>query len=203
MYGVSGCGGSAARYHSLVIRRLYVHNFRCLENFDLTLREPSVLLIGKNGSGKTTVGLALEILQRIARGTNRVGDLVRPDDLTGGRMEVPMRFEIEVEIQRRTYMYSIAFESMVEIGALRVAEEWLKVDGTPVFSRDAAQVNPATTGQVRDARFHSQVVALPIIQEQGIRCAGPWREELRTSRHFEAHWRSTGSGSRPTKQWCS
>jgi hypothetical protein len=28
-----------------VIRRFYVHNFRCLEHFDLTLREPSVLLI--------------------------------------------------------------------------------------------------------------------------------------------------------------
>ena len=29
------CDG--ARYHSFVIRRLYVHNFRCLENFELKL----------------------------------------------------------------------------------------------------------------------------------------------------------------------
>ena len=50
-----------------MIRRLYVHNFRCLENFELPVSgQPSVLLIGKNGSGKTTVGLALEILQKIA-----------------------------------------------------------------------------------------------------------------------------------------
>ena len=62
-----------------VIRRLYVHNFRCLENFELPVSGlSSVLLIGKNGAGKTTVGFALEILQRIARGTNRVGDLVKP-----------------------------------------------------------------------------------------------------------------------------
>jgi recombinational DNA repair ATPase RecF len=50
-----------ARYDALVIRRFYVHNFRCLENFELPISgQPSVLLIGKNGSGKTAVRLALE-----------------------------------------------------------------------------------------------------------------------------------------------
>ncbi|MBZ5594234.1 MAG: AAA family ATPase [Acidobacteriia bacterium] len=50
-----------------MIRRLYVHNFRCLTNFTLPVSsQSSVLLIGNNGSGKTTVGLALEILQKIA-----------------------------------------------------------------------------------------------------------------------------------------
>jgi len=38
----------------LVIRRLYVHNFRCLENFELPISgRSSALLIGTNGSGKT------------------------------------------------------------------------------------------------------------------------------------------------------
>ena len=84
---------------ALVIRRFYVNNFRCLENFELPISGlPSVLLIGKNGGGKTTVGFALEILHRIARGTNRVGELVKPKDLTRGRTDVPMRFEIEVEL---------------------------------------------------------------------------------------------------------
>jgi recombinational DNA repair ATPase RecF len=81
-------------YHSLVIRRLYVNNFRCLENFDLPISgKSSALLIGKNGSGKTSVGLALEILQRIGRGTNRVGDLVKLKDFTRGGVDAPMRFE--------------------------------------------------------------------------------------------------------------
>jgi ABC-type polar amino acid transport system ATPase subunit len=85
-----------------VIRRLYVHNFRCLDNFELPVAGlSSMLLIGNNGSGKTTVRLALEILQRIGRGTNRVGELVRPKDFTGGRTDVPMRFEIEVEVNPR------------------------------------------------------------------------------------------------------
>ena len=94
-----------------MIRRLYVHNFRCLENFELPVSgQSSVLLIGKNGSGKTTVGLALEILQKIARGTNRVGSLVRPEDLARGRTDVPARFEIEVDLKGTIYEYAIAFE---------------------------------------------------------------------------------------------
>ncbi len=44
-----------------MIERLYVHNFRCLENFTLDLAgRPSALVIGKNGAGKSTVLQCLE-----------------------------------------------------------------------------------------------------------------------------------------------
>lgn len=90
-----------------MIRRFYIHNFRCLENFELPLfGKQSVLLIGRNGAGKTTIGFALEILQRIARGTNRVGDLVKPRDFTRGRADSPMRFELEVELDETTFSYA-------------------------------------------------------------------------------------------------
>jgi len=152
-----------------VIRRLYVHNFRCLENFELPVAgQSSILLIGKNGSGKTTVGVALEILQKIARGTNRVGDLVKPKDLSHGRVDVPMRFEIEVELNGKVYEYAIAFELPEAFKELRVLEEKLAVDGKSVFSRAMAQVNLARTGLEQEAKFRIDwhLVALPIVQEQ-------------------------------------
>jgi predicted ATPase len=160
-----------------VIRRLYVHNFRCLENFELRLsRQSSVLLIGKNGSGKSTVGLALEILQKIARGTNFVGDLVRPKDLARGRAEAPMRFEIEVELEARVYRYAFALELPKGSRELRVLEERLEAGGRAIFTREAAQVHLDTTGGttladtqvnvVGDFPIDQQLVALPIIQEQ-------------------------------------
>jgi energy-coupling factor transporter ATP-binding protein EcfA2 len=157
-----------ARYDALVIRRFYVHNFRCLENFELPISgQPSVLLIGKNGSGKTAVRLALEILQRIARGTNRVGELVKPKDFARGRTDVPMRFEIEVELDAKRYAYAIAFELPRGFKELRVLDERLAVDGAPIYTREVAQVRLARTNQEQEAKFliDWHLVALPIVQE--------------------------------------
>jgi predicted ATPase len=158
-----------AEYHLAVIRRLYIHNFRCLENFELPLAgHSSVLLIGKNGAGKTTVGLALEILQRIAGGTNRVKDILKPKDFTRGREDVPMRFEIEVKLDARIYEYVIAFELPEQFKELRVLEEKLVVDGQPIYTRDLAQVHLVKTGQNKEANFliDWHLVALPIVQER-------------------------------------
>jgi len=152
-----------------MLKRLYVHNFRCLENFELALGElPSVLLLGKNGSGKSTIALALEVLERIARGTNRVGDLVKPKDLTGGRTQVPVRFEVEVVLKGRSYAYSVAFEFPAGFRELRVSEEKLMVDGSPIYTRELAQVRLARTVLATEAAFRIDwhLVALPIVQEQ-------------------------------------
>jgi len=159
-----------------VIRRLYVHNFRCLENFELPVSGlSSVLLIGNNGSGKTTVRLALEIFQRIARGTNRVGDLVTPRDFTRGRTDVPMRFEIEVELNASVYEYAIAFEFAEDFKELGVLEEKLAVDGKPIFARTQAHVHFSQRQEAKTAsdfmkeaqfRIDWHLLALPIIQEQ-------------------------------------
>lgn len=152
-----------------MLRRLYVHNFRCLENFKLPIGgHSSVLLIGKNGAGKTAVGLALEILQRIARGTNRVDDLVKPKDFTSGRTGVPMRFEIAVELENDIYEYVIAFEFPSGFKELRVLEEKLTVGGHHIYARKLAQVHLAKTNQEKEAKFHIDwhLVALPIVQEQ-------------------------------------
>lgn len=151
-----------------MIRRLYVHNFRCLENFELPISGPSsVLLIGKNGSGKTTIGRALEILQRIARGTNRVRNLVEPKDMALGRTEVPVRFEIEVELDSKVYEYVIAFELPTGFKEMRVFQERLVAGGKPIYTRELAEVllSKAHGGE---AKFFIDwhLVALPIIQEQ-------------------------------------
>lgn len=154
-----------------MIRRLYVHNFRCLENFELPLAEKNaVLLIGKNGSGKTTVALALELLQSIARGTNRIGSLIKPKDVAGNRYDVPVRFELEAQIRGAIYSYIIALELPETFKELRVLEESFSCDGVTIYSREHAQVTLSrnSRGQTEQAAFRIDwhLAALPIVQEQ-------------------------------------
>jgi ABC-type Mn2+/Zn2+ transport system ATPase subunit len=139
-----------------------------LENFVLPISgRSSTLLIGKNGAGKTTVSYALEVLQKIARGTNQVADLVKPKDFTRGHTSVPMRFEIEVDLQGTIYGYEIAFEFPKGFKELRVFDEKLSVDGNPVYTREADRVHLARRGQEKEANFfiNWHLVALPIVQE--------------------------------------
>ncbi len=155
-----------------VIRRFYVHNFRCLENFDLPIADkPSCLLIGKNGAGKTTVARALEVLQKIARGTNRIKDVVGPNDITAGRTDIPMRFEIEAQLHGKIYSYTLAMELPDGFREMRIFEEILKVDGVTVYERELAQVvlykyRDRVGKELNDAHFSIDwhMVALPLVQ---------------------------------------
>lgn len=99
-----------------MLQRLYVHNFRCLENFELTLKEiDSAILIGKNGSGKSTILTVLEIFQKISQGVNRMRQLeamklLSYQDFSRGQIDHPIRFELEVILQNTLYKYILALE---------------------------------------------------------------------------------------------
>ncbi len=152
-----------------MFKRIYIHNFRCLENFDLPIGgKPSALLIGKNGAGKSTVSFALALLQGIARGTNRVGQLVKPTDFFLGRSDAAMRFEVDVELDGRLYQYRLALEFPPGFRELRVQSEELVVTGQPVYSRELSKVSVIKTSQKTPAEFNIDwhLIALPIIQEQ-------------------------------------
>lgn len=101
-------------------------------------------------------------------GTNRVGDLVKPPDLSRGRTDVPVRFEVEVELGASIYGYSVAFEYPIGFKELRVLEEKLAVDRRPVYTRDLAQMHLARVGRETEARFRIDwhLVALPTVQER-------------------------------------
>jgi energy-coupling factor transporter ATP-binding protein EcfA2 len=150
-----------------MIQRLYVHNFRCLENFEFNLANKlSVLLIGKNGSGKS-IGSALEIFQKIGRGTNRMKELVTPADFSMGRSQVPLRLEIQAAIAGKIFDYKLALELPEQWKELRVVEENLSVDGSPVLSRELSNVQIVKKGNKSvsfSLDWHN--IQLPLIQEQ-------------------------------------
>lgn len=153
-----------------MIERLYINNFRCLENFEFKpAGVPSVLLIGKNGSGKSTIVKALSVLQRIGRGVTRTGELVKPADSTQGRKDVPMRFSIEARVSGNLYAYTLALELPDRFKEFRVLEESLHMDGQPVYTREQALVNMPSRGSKPGAQFSIDwhVIALNVIQDPG------------------------------------
>ncbi len=147
-----------------MLRHLYVHNYRCLENFELRLEERSALLIGRNGAGKSTITHALAVFQSIARGTNRVGHLVQPSDFARGRSDTPMRFELELELEAQRFRYVLALELPKGFRELRVLSESLTCNDQPRFTRERSAVTlGAQKGQARfGVDWH--LVALPIVQ---------------------------------------
>ena len=150
-----------------MIQRLYVHNYRCLENFELVTRDlPAVLLFGENGTGKSSVRFALTKLQQIGRGINRVGKLFAPEDFSRGRADVPIRIEMDAAISGRAYKYSLALEFPPKFKELRVYEEKLTVGAQPIYSRSQAQVTVHANSEGGEAKFliDWHLVALPVIQ---------------------------------------
>lgn len=152
-----------------MIQRLYVRNYRCLEKFELPLKGiTSALLIGKNGSGKSTISCALEVLQGIGRGVTRVGQLVDLSDFTRENTDIPIRFEIETVLKEKLYKYILVLELPDNFHELRVSEEQLLVDGIQVYSRKQANVTLYRSSQNNESAFFIDwhLIALPIIQKQ-------------------------------------
>ncbi|MCU0795911.1 MAG: AAA family ATPase [Akkermansiaceae bacterium] len=138
-----------------MIKRFYVHNFRSLQNFELPVNgDPSALLIGRNGAGKSSVGMAFEILQNIGRGKNRVEKLIKPEEITDGARDSAVRFELEVCIKDMHFAYTLAFELPVGFRELRVLEEKLVVDGNPEFTRKLADVQFSRGGGIGGFDWH-------------------------------------------------
>ena len=154
-----------------MLQRLYIHNFKTFQNFELKPEgRHSSLLLGKNGAGKSSVAHALRLLQSVGRGVNRVGQLVTPRQFFGGHTAAPMRLEVDVVLQGQNFRYNLALELPEKFKELRVLEERLECEGHTVYERAQAQVSlrKLPDAAAGDARFlvDWHLVALPLIQVQ-------------------------------------
>ena len=152
-----------------MLQRLYVHNYRCLENFELNLKDiPSALLIGKNGSGKSTILKVLEIFQSIGIGITRVDQLISLKDFSNKNIDI--KFEIEVLLEESVYRYCLVF-GLQKISSsynnikeqLRVFEEELFISDKRIYFINEEQGSAFFKDQKDATRFlvDNEYVSLP------------------------------------------
>ena len=116
-----------------MVTRFYVDNFRCLVNFELKLDETNILL-GPNGSGKTSVLDALRRIQNLVVRGARIEDSFPTSDLSLIEDRDIQHIELDVEVDGSSYRYALRIRHDRRRRRMRIGEETLDHDEKPIFS---------------------------------------------------------------------
>jgi predicted ATPase len=114
-----------------MLARLYATNYRCLVNFEF---KPTAkqLIIGRNGTGKTTVFDVLAMLRDIAvRGLPLEGFL-GGKTRTSWQSVAEQRFELDVKGNGGEYRYTLVVDEKTTRSLPRVKQETLDFNGKPL-----------------------------------------------------------------------
>ena len=148
------------------INRVYLNNLKCFKNFEFKIdgRSP-LLVIGKNGTGKSTLLDALEMLKMIARGCSVKQVFGMASDSGGFE---PMRIEIEFCIGVRVYVYGVAVLPDASTKEFAILQEDVACNGATFFHRDHGQIAlaAATGDAMMNFQLDVKVFALAAIQAQ-------------------------------------
>jgi predicted ATPase len=119
-----------------MLTRLYVDNFRALVNTDLPLGRRS-LLMGSNGTGKSTFGDVLIRLQLMLFGQSKTDEVFPVDTLTRWQRVPQQRFEIDTTGPNGDYRYELVVEhretASADMPRTRILREALTVNSQPLF----------------------------------------------------------------------
>ncbi len=115
-----------------MLKRIYIHNFRCLENFELDVGNIN-LFMGVNGSGKSSVFHVLRKIQKLVTGNGKVTSLFNPEDLTIWQKSLTHTFALEIAGNGGRYKYELAIEHEETKQKARVAYEKLWFNDNPLL----------------------------------------------------------------------
>jgi predicted ATPase len=122
-----------------MLKRLYVDNFRCLVNFELRFDRVN-LLLGGNGSGKTSVFAVLYRLQQFLAGNYKTRQAFPARSLTRWQANDLQRFELELQSGDSVYAYSLVIEHDADRRNVRTRSEILLHEGEKLFHSENGTV---------------------------------------------------------------
>lgn len=115
-----------------MLKRLYIDNFKCFVNFDLSFDSIN-LFLGLDGSGKTTIFDVLWNLQAFITADQKIQTLFKPTDLTRWQTSPVQTFELDIEGNGGVYQYELAIEHDDARRMARVHYERLSFGQKPVL----------------------------------------------------------------------
>ncbi len=116
-----------------MVKRIYIDNFRCFVNLELHLENIN-LLMGPNGSGKTSVFTILETLHRLISEGEKINDLFKSESLTRWQPDAMLqKVELDVSGNGGTYRYSLEVEHLSHRQTARIRNESLFFDAQPLY----------------------------------------------------------------------
>ena len=122
-----------------MIDRLYIDNFRTLVNFELRLGQVS-LLLGPNGTGKSSVLDVLHGLQRLLGRAAAVADVFPASELTRWENRSEQTFELDLRGEQGLFTYKLKLKHDVQNRRSTVESEILTLDDRPLFRCEAGRL---------------------------------------------------------------
>ncbi len=115
-----------------MLTRLYVDNYKSLVDFEF--RPPELcVLIGENGSGKTSIGSVLHALTRLVVEGHAAEDAFPSRTLCRWSKNDTQRIEVDFRGAMGDFRYAVELRHDLTLGAVIVASEWLRHLGETVF----------------------------------------------------------------------
>jgi predicted ATPase len=116
-----------------VLKRIHIDNYKCLVNFDFT-PQPTQLILGANGAGKSTIFDVLSRLRQVITGGSKVGSAFLPSSLTRWERREEQTFELEVKGNGGVYEYQLKVLHRPDLRQTRIASETLSFNGEPLLT---------------------------------------------------------------------
>ncbi|HEY1758075.1 MAG TPA: AAA family ATPase [Bryobacteraceae bacterium] len=122
-----------------MLTRLYIDNFRCFEKFEWRPGRKQ-LILGRNGTGKTSLMAALHYIVQVAARGDRVDQWFKLNQRTSWLHQPEQVFEMEVQLNGRNYWYRLVVEFWGEPLLPRVKSEAVRLDGEPILVSKGGEV---------------------------------------------------------------
>lgn len=147
-----------------MLTRVCIDNYRCFSNFEFR-PGPFTLILGPNGTGKSSLLDALHCIYRLQSGWTDVRELFPAESRYRGAPERPQRFLLEATVSDVPFSYEFLIEHDRR-GRARLAREAVLREGQLVYEFDGTHAHLSMPGRpgVSDLPFQGHTSPLTVLE---------------------------------------